>query len=316
MRTIVFGVPPAALVGRGLAGVGRDPALARPARARDHLHAERVRRHRRLPPAVHAPELQDQAHRPRGAGGARLDGGRGPRDRVGLDPPQAPRPLRPSGRPAQPARRPGARVARCAARSRSRARRLDVPRQGHGQPGPVREGSARRPRPAVHQPHLPALGGGRAGAPVRPRIRPDRQPGGRVDRALVGRGRPGLPPASRHLQHQLPVPLLRPAAVRHRRRVAQPRLAGADRVRRGVAQQPPRVSHLRPARPRPPPGRPERVVDRGAGALPPGLGRDPHQPRAAAGKARIRSGRARGGGLGGTTRRCAATRGSRRSGPP
>ena len=31
------------------------------------------------------------------------------------------------------------------------------------------QGSARRPRPALHQPHVPALGAGRAGGPVRPR---------------------------------------------------------------------------------------------------------------------------------------------------
>ena len=58
------------------------------------------------------------------------------------------------------------------------------------------------------------------------------------------------------LQHQLAVPLLRPAAVRHRRRVAQPRLARAARLRRGVAQQPPRLPDLGPARPGPPPDRP------------------------------------------------------------
>ena len=61
------------------------------------------------------------------------------------------------------------------------------------------------------------------------------------------------------LQHQLAVPLLRPAAVRHRRRVAQPRLAGAARLRRGLAQQPPRLPDLRPSRPRPPAARPRRA---------------------------------------------------------
>ena len=49
----------------------------------------------------------------------------------------------------------------------------------------------------------------------------------------------------RHLQHQLALPLLRPAAIRDRRRVAQPRLARASVDGRGVAQQPSRVPHLR-----------------------------------------------------------------------
>ena len=43
-------------------------------------------------------------------------------------------------------------------RPRARPRRLDVPRQGHGQPAPLREGSARRPRPARDQPPVPAVG--------------------------------------------------------------------------------------------------------------------------------------------------------------
>ena len=64
------------------------------------------------------------------------------------------------------------------------------------------------------------------------------------------------------VQHQLAVPLLRPAAVRHRRRVAQPRVAGPVRLRRGLAQQPPRVPNLGPSRPRPPPGRPQRLAHR------------------------------------------------------
>ena len=63
-------------------------------------------------------------------------------------------------------------------------------------------------------------------------------------------------------------------------------LVGAVRLRRGVAQQPPRVPHLGPTRPRPPPGRPVRVADQRTGALPPRLGRDQHQPRAPAGQAR------------------------------
>ena len=174
VRTLVFGVPPAALVVGGVAGVGRSPALARPARARDHLHAHRTGHHRRLSPALHPPQLQD--HAPLRAllavlGSMAVEG---PVDRVGRHPSQAPPLLGPPRRPAQPSRRPCAGMARCAARARPRACRLDVPRQGQGQPPPLREGSARRPRPALHQPHLPALGGGRARPAVRPRRRPDR----------------------------------------------------------------------------------------------------------------------------------------------
>ena len=137
----------------------------------------------------------------------RLDGGRGAGDRVGRHPSQAPPLLRPRGRPAQPARRPGAGVARHAARAGPRPRRLDVPRQGHGQPRPLRQGPARRPRPALHQPHVPAVGRGRAGHPVRPRRRPDRLHRGRAHRAAVGRRGARAAPASRDLQHQLAVPL-------------------------------------------------------------------------------------------------------------
>ena len=183
--------------GRGLDGVGRDAALERPVRARDHLHRDRVRCHGRLSPAVHPPQLQDDPPRARAAGRARLDGGRGPRDRVGRHAPQAPPLLGRRRRPAQPARRPGAGLARRAARPRPRPPRLDVPRQGHGQPRALRQGPARRPRPALHQPHVPALGRRRPRAPLRPRPRPHRVARRRPDRAAVGRRRAHLPPAPR-----------------------------------------------------------------------------------------------------------------------
>ena len=117
VRTLVFALPPAALAGRRLAGVGRHAALARPDRARDHLHAVGIRDHGRLPPPLHPPQLQDHARGPRAAGRVRLDGGRGPGDRVGLDAPQAPPLLGRARRPAQPPRRPGAGMARRAARA-------------------------------------------------------------------------------------------------------------------------------------------------------------------------------------------------------
>ena len=90
------------------------------------------------------------------------------------------------------------------------------------------------------------------------------------------------------LQHQLAVPLLRPPALRHRRRVAQPRVAGAAHVRRGVAQQPPRVPDLGRARAAPLAGRPLGAGDLGAREARPGLGRRARQPRAPGAQSRCR----------------------------
>ena len=50
---------------------------------------------------------------------------------------------------------------------------------------------------------------------------------GGADRPAVGRRRADARPAPRHVHHQLAVPLLRAPALRHRRRVAQPRVAVA-----------------------------------------------------------------------------------------
>ena len=69
---------------------------------------------------------------------------------------------------------------------------------------------------------------------------------GRAHRPAVGRSRPRVPPASRDLQHQLAVPLLRRSAVRHRRRVAQSRVAGA----RSLSARP-GTTTTTPSRPRP-----------------------------------------------------------------
>ena len=71
-------------------------------RVRDHVRAHRAGHHGRLPPPVHAPLVQD---RPavRGVlavlGSAAIEG---PVISLGRRPPQAPRLLRPAGRPAQP----------------------------------------------------------------------------------------------------------------------------------------------------------------------------------------------------------------------
>ena len=74
-------------------------------------------------------------------------------------------------------------------------------------------------------------------------------------------------------------------------RVAQPRLARAARLRRGVAQQPPRLPDLRPPRTGPLAARPRRLADRRAGALPPRLGRGPDQPPSASRQSAVGSGR-------------------------
>ena len=76
-------------------GVGRESALARPARAGDHVRDDGVGHHRGLSPSVHPPQLRDD---PRAAGSVRgdgLNGRRGPCHRVGLHAPQAPSLLRP-----------------------------------------------------------------------------------------------------------------------------------------------------------------------------------------------------------------------------
>ena len=68
--------------------------------------AHRARDHGRLPPPPDAPELRDEAVASRRVRRPRLGGDRGTGDLLGRRPPQAPRLLRPGGRPAQPARRP------------------------------------------------------------------------------------------------------------------------------------------------------------------------------------------------------------------
>ena len=105
------------------------------------------------------------------------------------------------------------------------------------------------PQVALRRAHVPVVGARRAGRVPFLLGLPDRRQRARgTDRPPVGRARPHAAAAPRDLQHQLAVPLLRPAPVRHRRRVAQPRLARPAVARRGVAQQPPRLPHLGGAR--------------------------------------------------------------------
>ena len=135
---------------------------------------------------------------------------------------------------------------------------------------------------------FPLLGGGRARRSLRPRDGAQRHDRRRAHGAVVGRSGAGVPSASRDLQHQFAVPLLRPAPVLHRRSVPQPRLAGATRLRRGVAQQPSRLPDLRSSRAAPLAARPRGLADRRLGALPSGMGRDPDRPRAPAGETPIK----------------------------
>ena len=135
-------------------------------------------------------------------------------------------------------------LARRAARTRACARRLDVPRQGHGQPRPLREGPARRSRPALHQPHVPALGGGRARPPVRPRRRPDRHRSREGSPVSCGAARCASsscitsPSASTRCATSSAGDRSPPAISR----TTSP--GSRRRLRRGVAQQPPRLPDL------------------------------------------------------------------------
>ena len=249
--------------------------------------AHRARHHGRLPPAVHPPQLQDE---PAAAGAvrrARLDGRRGPADRLGRDPPQAPPLLRPPRRPAQPPRRPRAGMARRAARARPRAPRLDAARQGHGR--------TLAATPRICSPTATcASSAGRSRSGWRPGSRCRSASAGRITGSIAG-GLTGLlwgGAVRIFVLHHVTFSInslchcLRAAAVHDPRSGAQPRLARPDRLRRGVAQQPPRLPDLRPPRPEPLADRPRRLAHRRPRALPSRLGRRPDQRRATGVQAR------------------------------
>ena len=208
-----------------------------------------ARHHRRLPPAAHASGVQDDAGRARRVRRPRLDGDRGPRHLLGRRPPQAPRVLRPPGRPAQPARRPRLGPARRAARPRPRARRLAVPAHPPRPPHALRARPARRSGRQRDRPLVRALRGRRPRRCLPARLGLRRHAARRPHRPAVGRRRARARPAPRDVLDQLAVPLLRPPALRDEGRVAQP-LSGSSplHVRRGVAQQPPRVPDVGRAR--------------------------------------------------------------------
>ena len=175
-----------------------------------------------------------------------------------------------------------------AARTLACARRLDVAWQGHGEPGPLRQGPSRGSRPPLHQPGVPALGARRASRSVWARRGADRLYRGRPHRTSVGRSGADLPLASRDLQHQLVVPLLWPATVHHPRSVTQPRLACPAGVRRGLAQQPSRLPDVGATRAESMGGRPRGVAHCRARAHASRVGCGPDQPRSPASQTRKR----------------------------
>ena len=155
-----------------------------------------------------------------------------------------------TGSPTSPATRTArtsATAAAGAARSWASATRMSAGRSAAAI-GRARSATQRisgRPGRAVRQLDVPDLGRSPAGAVAFGLgVALTGMPARRPDGAAVGRRRADLPAASRDVLHQLAVPLLRPPALRDRRRVAQPRMAGAAVARRGVAQQPPRVPDL------------------------------------------------------------------------
>ncbi len=153
-------------------------------------------------------------------------------------------------------------------------------------PRALRQGSARRPRDPRGRSHVPASGCSSASRfPFGLGVALTGTVVGGLTGLLWGGAVRILVPAPRDLLDQLALPLLRPAALRHRRRVAQPRLARAADVRRGVAQQPPRLPDLRPPRPHPLAARPRRLADRRPRAARARMGRRAHRAERPAGQA-------------------------------
>ena len=132
-------------------------------------------------------------------------------------------------------------------RAGPRPHRLGVQRHGGGGRAALCEGPGRRSADPVRRPHVRRVGDRRARGRIRPRCRADRLGGRWADRAPVGRRSSDLLPAPRDVQHQLRLPLLRQARLRHPGRIPERRLAGDPHMGRGLAQQPPRIPHVLPA---------------------------------------------------------------------
>ena len=92
---VVTGVPPLIVViGMWLGWIGEPAAVAGPADPGTELHDHRDRHHRRLSSAADPPQLQVPPGGAHGLCDAGVRGGRGPGDRLGRHPPQAPPVLR------------------------------------------------------------------------------------------------------------------------------------------------------------------------------------------------------------------------------
>ena len=215
----------------------------------------------------------------RAAGRARLDGRRGTRDRLGRHASQAPPLLRPTGRPAQPARRP-------APGWRGSLRGL-----GHAHIGWIFRGKDKA-NPARYAKDLladrdlrfisrtfPLWVARRAGAPVRARRRADRH-ASRADWADCSGVAPRAccccitrPSASTRCVTPSAADPSRPAITR----ATSPGWRRSRSAKPGTTTITP--SRVGPAWPGSLAAGSQRRADQRPGALPPGLGRHPDQPR-------------------------------------
>ena len=212
--------------------------------------AHRPRGHRRVPPPSDAPRVRDQQRRSAASlAVARLGRDRGPGDLLGGRPPQAPRLRRPARatRTAPTSATAAAGAARCAGSLHAHVGWLFIHTQ-RGAQGALRARPVARPRRAASS-TARSSSGRSAGWPRRSGSawRSAARVVAGLTGLLWGGGVRMFVAAPRHLQHQLALPLLRPPPVRHRRRVAQPRLArAAHRSAR------PGTTTITPSRPRPP----------------------------------------------------------------
>src|SRR5262249_37274843 len=216
-------------------------------------------RHGWLPPDARTPQLPRPSGGPGWPARPRRDGGRGSADRLGRQPPETPRALRPRGRSPQPARRPRPRPPRLAVQPRPgrSGRLLPAPPEGRARP---------RDRPNVRP-----VDAARPGHPVR---------AGRLDGLAVGWARPRLLRPPRELERQLGLPRVRQPRLPDVRPEPEPVAGRPARARRGLAQQPPCLPPVGDPRPGARPGGCLGVGHRRARAAAAGHGRPPDPARA------------------------------------
>ena len=149
---------------------------------------------------------------------ARLGGDRGAGHLVGRRPPQAPRLLRPPGRPAQPARRPrlAACAARCAASRHAHVGWLFL-HTHRGRRTRYAPDLLADPVVSADRPPLRAVRRRRAARAVLARLGVRRHAARRLHRPALGRRRARARAAPLDLLDQLALPLLRPPPVRRPR---------------------------------------------------------------------------------------------------